>query len=113
MIALIWSFLGTGIGRVVGGVIGTAALMIGLYAWSAITEWRVGRSYQAGARVVVEAIKKRDATVAELERRAARDAAEIEAMRHKIEGVKDAGAGDADWTAALDRVLDATRAPRP
>lgn len=112
MIALIWSFLGTGVGRVVGGVLGTAVLMVGLYAWNAITEWRVSRAYQNGARVVVEAVKRRDATVAELERRAERDAAELEAMRHKIEGTRDHAGAAADWTARLDRVLDAARAPR-
>lgn len=112
MIAVIWAFLGTGIGRVVGGVIGTAVVMIGLYAWSAITEWRVARSYQRGALVVAEAVKKRDQVVDELEKRTARDAAEIEAMKRKM-GMSDASGAAADWTAELDRVLDATRTPEP
>lgn len=140
MLALIWAFLGTGIGRIVGGALAAAVLMIGIQAFQAFTEWRVSRAYAKGVGIVVEAVKRRDATVAELEKRAERDAAEIDAMRQRIEeearhvvgaaGAAAAGTGGGDapavavgtevggpaaadgWSARLDRVLDAARAPK-
>lgn len=116
MLAIVWAFLGTGIGRIVGGALAAAVLMIGLQAFQAFSEWRVSRAYAKGVAVVVAAIEQRDATAAELEKRAARDAAVIEAMRYEIEegshARTDAGGGAAaDWGAELDRVLDAARAP--